>query len=179
MRLKQRVKSMKLKGLLFLFALLSAIIAEAQQIDYSVHSNIIYHFTKYIEWPDNKKSGDFIIGVIGETPLIDDLQNLAKTKTANGHKIIIKEFSANQISYNCNILFISEEESGCLKKVVAATAGSSILILTESKGLASKGSCINFIIVDGKLNLEINKNTIESQGLKIASELLSLGKIVS
>jgi hypothetical protein len=28
-----------------------------QETDYAVHANIIYHFTKYIDWPDNKKSG--------------------------------------------------------------------------------------------------------------------------
>jgi hypothetical protein len=179
MTFKKRVSSKSLKRFLFVAAFLFTGTAKAQSIDYAIHSNIIYHFTKYVEWPDNKKSGDFIIGIIGDTPLIDELNSLAQSKTANGHKIIVKTFSANQSTFNCNILFISEEESNCLKKVVAATAGSSILILTESKGLASKGSCINFIIVDGKLKLEINKNTIESQGLKIASELLSLGKIVS
>jgi hypothetical protein len=180
MRFKQKISSEKLRGLLIAAAFLFATTTlRAQEVDYSIHANIIYHFTKYIEWPDNKKSGEFIIGVICEIPLIDDLQELARTKTANGHKIIIKTFSASQSSYNCNILFIGEDENNCLKKVSALTAESSVLILTETKGSALRGSCINFSIAEGKLKLEINKNVIENRGLKIASELLSLGKIVS
>ena len=35
-------------------------IAYAQSVNYSVHANIIYHFTKYINWPEDRKSGDFI-----------------------------------------------------------------------------------------------------------------------
>ena len=46
--------------------------SQAQQAtDYAIHANIIYRFTKYIDWPDSKKSGDFIIGIIGESPLYD------------------------------------------------------------------------------------------------------------
>ena len=36
--------------------------ASAQSaIDYKVHANVIYRFTKYIEWPEDKQEGDFII----------------------------------------------------------------------------------------------------------------------
>jgi len=33
---------------------------------FTVHANITYHFTKYIDWPPAKKTDDFISGVKGE-----------------------------------------------------------------------------------------------------------------
>jgi hypothetical protein len=153
--------------------------SQAQQsMDYAVQANIIYRFTKYIEWPESKRTGDFIIGIVGDSPLTDQLQNFIANKTAGSRKIVIKKFSSSAEIFNCHILFISEDESDNLKKIATRTAGSPILVVSESDGLALKGACINFIIVSDHLKLEINKNNIEQRNLNIASELLQLGKLV-
>lgn len=163
---------------LFLVSLFQSFSVEAQQeTNYAVHANIIYHFTKYIDWPPSMKSGDFIIGVTGETPLYDELQKAIANKMAGNQKIIVNKISTNG-SFNCHILFISEDENSSIKKIAARTAGAPVLLVSESEGFAQKGSCINFIIVSDHLKLEINKNNIVQRGLSIASELLQLGKIV-
>jgi len=143
-----------------------------------VHANIIYHFTKYIDWPEAKRSGDFIIGVTGDCPLYGELIKTVASKTVNGRKIVIKKINASAASFNCHILFICEDESSEIKKIAARTAETAVLLVSESEGSALKGSCINFTIVSDHLKLEINKNNIEQRGMKVASELLQLGKIV-
>ena len=160
-------------------SLLSPLRNRAQhEADYTLQANIIYRFTKYIDWPANKKSGDFIIGIVGDSPLYDDLKTISASKTVGTQKITVVRIPSSASSYNCHILFISEEERGSLKKITLLTAGAPILILTESNGLARKGSCINFIMVDDRLKLEINKGNIEQRNLGIASELLELGIII-
>jgi YfiR/HmsC-like len=168
------------KVLVFLIPVVLAIThARAQQAtNYAIHANIIYHFTKYINWPDSKKSGYFIIGIVGDSPLYDELKSFTSNKTVAGQKIVIRKFSSSADSYYCHILFIAEDERGSLKKIVDNTSGASILLVTESYGLARKGSCINFTIVNDRLKLEINKNNIEQRELSIATELLSLGTVV-
>lgn len=146
--------------------------------DYTLQANIIYRFTKYIDWPDNKKSGDFIIGIVGESPLYEALKRLSANKTVGNQKIVIVKIPPSAGAFNCHILFISDEESSSVKKIAAATAGVPTLIVSESNGLARKGACINFITVDDRLKLEINKNNIEQRNLRIASELLELGIII-
>jgi YfiR/HmsC-like len=165
--------------LVIIFLLLTKHRALAQQEgDYAVHANIIYHFTKYIDWPEYKKMGDFIIGVVGAAALYDKLKKNITGKTVGTQKIVVKQFSASAVIFNCHILFISDDESGSMKKIVSRTAGTSVLLVSESAGLAQKGGCINFIIVSDHLKLEINRNNIEGRGLSIASELLKLGKLV-
>lgn len=146
--------------------------------DYTLQANIIYRITKYIDWPDNKKSGDFIIGVVGESPLYEVLKRLSDSKTVGNQKMVVVRISPSAGSWNCHILFISDEESSSMKKIAAATTGAPVLIVSESNGLAHKGSCINFITVDDRLKLEINKTNIEQRNLRIASELLELGIII-
>ncbi|HYF29601.1 MAG TPA: YfiR family protein [Chitinophagaceae bacterium] len=152
--------------------------AAQQDVNYSIHANIIYHFTKYIDWPEDRKSGNFIIGVIGDTPLFEELQASLANKKAGYQSIVIRKFSASAASYNCHILFISDEESRSLKKILAAIKGMPVLLVSETERFAQKGACINFAIVHEKLKLEINKNNIEQRDLSIASELLSLGILV-
>jgi hypothetical protein len=149
-----------------------------RETDYRIQANIIYRFTKYIDWPANKKTGDFIIGIVGDSPLYDELKSLSSNKTVGNQKIVIVRMSPTAGVYNCQILFITDEEGSSLKRIAAVTAETAILIISESDGLAHKGSCINFITVDERLKLEINKGNIEQRNLKIASELLELGTIV-
>ena len=148
------------------------------QNTYAIHANIIYRFTKYINWPDDKKSGEFIIGVVGDTPLYDELKNFTVNKSAAGQPIVVKKFSSSAAAYNCHILFVSDEESGSVKRIAACTAGTPTLLVSETEGVIRKGSCINFVVVDDHLKLEISKVNIEKRGLEIATELLSLGIIV-
>ena len=71
----------KIKGLVFIFLLFSVSSVHAQQEkNYAVYANIIYRFTKYIDWPAEKKSGDFIIGVVGDTPLMEELKKVLLIK---------------------------------------------------------------------------------------------------
>jgi hypothetical protein len=169
-----------LYNLLFTCFLLttSVLAAQAQEIDYAVHANIIYRFTKYIDWPENKKNGDFIIGLVGESPLHEYLKTFVVNKTVGNQKIIIKTYSSTAVTFDCQILFVSEDESSGFKKIVARTAGAPVLLVSEEEGLAYKGSCINFVVAEDRLKLEINKTNIEQRHLNIATELLGLGKIL-
>lgn len=160
-------------GVLFLLSF-SGLRAQ-DELDYSVHANIIYHFTKYVNWPDAKSNADFVIGIVGETPLTGELKKAVAGKKVLGQNIIIKKFSSSASAFNCHILFISDAVASSFKKLVSTTADDPVLIVSENRGFASKGSCINFIIVNDKLKLEINKNNIQQRGLQIASELLQLG----
>ena len=120
-----------------------------------------------------------MIGIVGDSPLYEELRTLTLNKLVGDRKIVIKKFANNTAFYNCSILFISIEESRNLKRIALQTNDMPILLITEDTGLAKKGSCINFIIVDDHLRLEINKNNILSRNLNIASELLKLATIIN
>lgn len=167
------------KAILIVTILLFSHLYEAwAQNAYAVHANIIYHFTKYINWPDERKTGEFVIGVVGDTPLYDELKNFTSKRSAAGQPIIVKKFSTSASLFNCHILFVADESSSNIKRIAATTASTPTLLVTESEGLSRKGACINFVLVDDRLKLEINKTNIESRSLDIASELLNLGIIV-
>jgi hypothetical protein len=100
-----------LAGLTSLLLLTASKVQAQQGTDYAIHANIIYRFTKYINWPEDKKSGDFVIGIIGDSPLYNELQRFLVNKTAGNQKIVVKKMSPGAPAYNCHILFICEDES--------------------------------------------------------------------
>jgi hypothetical protein len=176
------IKSIDILRLFCLTCILLISISKVQaqhETDYTIQATIIYRFTKYIDWPANKKSGDFIIGIVGDSPLYDDLKSFIGNKTVGSQKIVVTKMTNSKNYDNCHILFISEEESGNLKKIAELTSGAPVLLITEYNGLAHKGSCVNFITINDRLKLEINKSNADERNLHIASELLELAIIIT
>jgi hypothetical protein len=176
--IKKRPLKWLYKAIVILSFLSFSLFEAWAQNAYAVHANIIYHFTKYINWPDDMKTGEFVIGVVGDTPLYEELKSFTSKRSAAGQPILVKKIAANASIYNCHILFVADDASGSIKRIAASTAETPTLLVTESEGFSRKGACINFVLVDDHLKLEINKNNIERRSLDIASELLNLGIIV-
>jgi len=138
-------------------------------------ASYIYNFTKYINWPDKYKEGNFVIGVLGTSTFYNDLTALLSTKTVGSQKFEIKSFtSAESVTGICHILFVPVENSSMLPDVLKKMKGKSTLIVTEKPGLAKQGSAINFVVENNKQKFELNKSNIEKYSLKVSSTLTSL-----
>lgn len=163
---------MKKPFLLILFLiLLKANFAMAQ--DEKFKALFLYNYAKGIEWPN--VSGDFVIGVLGTSPIIDELDIIAQKKKVGTQTIIIKKFSSLTGAEDCNIFYLPANKSANLSSLIDKVKGKGTLIVTDSPGSIKKGSCINFFVANDKLSYEISKNNIEKQGLKVTTNLLSLG----
>lgn len=138
----------------------------------------IYNFSKYIQWPAEVTSGNFEIGIVGETPLFTELKKMAETRKVGSQPIEVKQYKSVSEVQNDHIVFVTMGSSNQLDKVVQKANSSPTLVITEKAGLSSQGSCINFLFESGKLIFEISKSNIESHSLKVSSQLLSLGKQV-
>ncbi len=152
----------------------------AQGLDYKAQSLYLYQFSRFIYWPKGKMESDFVIGVYGSSPIIEELKLMASLKkTGNGMKIIVKNISEIQDSMDLHILYVSASKSREIKNIVGVMDDLSILIVAERGGLAKKGACINFIILENDtLRFEVNQSAMKKRNLEIADELLKLGFIV-
>ena len=161
--------------LLVLCCLCSAGIS--QDSDYKIQSVFIVRFAKYIEWPQSAKSGDFQIGVFGSGEAEKAIESTVQGKTIGNQKITVRHFNSVSEITPCNILFVTFAKTSNYYAANARLQGKSALIITEKEGMAQKGSDINLVYTDGKMNFEINKAATEKAGLKIPANLLSLAKI--
>jgi hypothetical protein len=163
-----------MRRLLLLFALAVAV-PQAKAQDYKRHPVYIYSFTKYIVWPDAYKEGDFQIVVLGDSPIIKELDVMANAKkTPDNRTIHVSKIESPSEIKKCHVLFVPVGKSKLLADVIAKVGTQSILIITEEEGLGAKGANINFVVKEGKLVFELNQNTMTKQNLKAATELSRL-----
>jgi hypothetical protein len=146
--------------------------------EYNLKAAFIFNFTKYIEWKATAGEGEFIIGIMGASPITTPLGEIVKTEMVDGKKISLKQFtSSSDISF-CNILFISRNTSASLADILAKTTDKGTLIVSEQDGYAKEGTAINFVIINRKLKFQANVNAISAAGLTASSQLLKLAIIV-
>lgn len=131
----------------------------------------IYNFSRLIEWPQNYKSGPFVIGVLGDSPVYDQLEGFTKGKQVGSQPIQVKKFnSAAEISI-CHILFIPFSETKNLPSVTPKLSGKSTLVITEKSGGIEGGAGINFVVVGDKLKFELSPANVSSKSIKLSSKL--------
>ncbi len=169
-----------MKRLLLILFFISGIATLSHAQKEKFQSLFIYNFTKYIKWPDSYHSDRFVIGVIGNSNIVESLRTMAtsKQKTGTGATIEIKEYSSINEIGDCNILFVGSDAVNSLGEIDSRTSAKPILIITDSPGLADKGSVINFVDSQGKIQFELNQSNASARGLVVSGSLSSLAILI-
>lgn len=156
--------------------MLFAISGKAQ--NYKMQSAYIYGFTRYVIWPDDHNQGDFEIVVLGDSPILEQLNDLAAKKKVGDRPIKITRISSPSEIKKCNILYLPANQSGQFSAVLGKITTQPTLLITEEAGLGEKGSDINFIMKDDKLVFELNQVAASKHSLKISNALLALAILI-
>ncbi len=134
----------------------------------------VYNFTRYFDWPEQKRTGNFIIHVIGKNDnLISELKQLASKKKVGNQDIEIKNTSAFENS-GAHIYYVIGESTKITSDVASKTKGKGHLVIGESPGSCKQGASINFITIDSKLKFEYSKNNAVKAGLKTNDDFKAL-----
>jgi hypothetical protein len=153
--------------------LLFPYLSEAQG-QYDIYAGFMFHFGKFVQWPSELQSGDFVIGLVGDCPIKNRLDNFAATKNINGRKIVIRTVASTTDLKGCNILFIPKNENAKLATYASGAKTYNILLVTESEGNITKGAVFNFIEKEGKVRFEFNQSEADSHVLKVSADLVKL-----
>ena len=158
----------------FLFTLSTQVKAQVPKLQ----SVFIYNFTKYIDWPAEYKTGNFVVGVLGDATITRELQKMARTKKAGTQTIEIKTFKTVADVSKCHILFIPSSKSSFISQIAKKVGAKSTLIIGEKEGLTRNGAAINFVLKDNKQKFELSKKNAAKHKLKVSSSLEKLAIIV-
>jgi hypothetical protein len=145
---------------------------------HEVYSMMVYNFTKYVQWPDHDASGEFVIGVIGNSDVYNTLNSWYGGKPRGSKTYVIKKFSSVSDVTECHVLFLDKGKSSEFEAVNMKVKGKGTLVITDKNGLGEKGSSINFKTVDNKLKFELNQKAIETSNLKVSGALSSMAILI-
>jgi hypothetical protein len=150
--------------------------------EYQIKAVFLYNFSQFVEWPEKAfthADAPLIIGVLGENPFANYLEETVKGEKVNGHPLEVKHFQTiGQVS-ECHILFIHMNEKDEVKKVLAVLGERNILTVSELANFAKQGGIVRFFTEDNRTRIRINLDAAKKAELTISSKLLKVADVVN
>ena len=168
----------KIKTLLMAAALITVNAMAQERPMHEVYSMMVFNFTKYVQWPDHTATGEFVIGVVGNSDVFNTLNTWYGGKPRGSKTYVIKKFSNASEVTDCHVVFIDKSRSGEFESINGKVKGKGTLIITDKNGLGEKGSGINFKTIDNKLKFELNQKALEASNLKVSGALSSMAILI-
>jgi hypothetical protein len=137
----------------------------------------ILKMTALVRHPAERSSGDYIIGVVGSPDIAAQLERSLSSKKVGEQTIKVRLFDDISGLTSCHIIFLPDQYSKKLQRVLEAVRGKPVLVITKGTGMARDGSHIS-ILATGEKKFEINKRAAEAVGLRLQDDLLRLATIV-
>jgi len=138
----------------------------------------IYNFIEYVKWPESKREGPLIIGILGESDVAPYLHRIIAKRKDNKRPLVVEVHAPEDDLSACHVLFVPTAFDKELKKLHKELVAAHVMLVGEAEDAAKRGASISFKLVKGKLKFEINPKNLAAAELHMSSHLLRLGLIV-
>lgn len=145
--------------------------------EHRVKAVFLYNFAQFVEWPDSAFTGPkepLVVGILGDDPFQDFLDDVVKGESVKGHPIVVKRFKRLEDIKECHVLFIGANEAARLDGQVGELKARRILTVGESQDFIDHGGMVCFVNEGGKVRLKINLGAVQGADLNVSSKLLRL-----
>jgi hypothetical protein len=133
-----------------------------------------------IDWPDDEKTGNFVISVMGGNSLYQELVENYNNKQIGSQQIEIRKLSKTLNISDCHVLYVSAEHLDLLPEIAKKFENDPILIVSDGTKALLLGAIISFISdkEQSRWLFELNESDAERRELYIGTTLKSLARKV-
>ncbi len=153
-------------------------IAAAQQghpTEPQVKAAYLYNFGKFVRWPaDSPSPNSREICVLGKDPFGAVLDSTVAGESMDGRPITVRRLANLPDASSCSILFVSMSEENRLNAILAAVRRLGTLTVSDIPHFAERGGAIGFVVQQGRIRFEVNRDAAEQSHLVLSSELLKV-----
>ncbi|MEM9341023.1 MAG: YfiR family protein [Bacteroidota bacterium] len=130
----------------------------------------MFKFLQNMEWPETKVGDAYRIEVFGSRELVNEMKKVIVDRRVNGKAIEVSEYTRSELD-NVNILYIAKSKESSFYELNEQAISKSVVVITESSGLARKGASINFIKDNNRLKFELNEKSFSRAHILVSSEI--------
>jgi len=143
--------------------------------EYHLKAAFLRYVAKFVTWPENAIPETAInICVLGEIPAFSGLNSI-NGKLVNDRSIVIRTIPRLDVAKgNCQILYLAKDQYPNTKAVLDYTDKLPILTFGDDEGFAIEGGGMNFYVVNNRMAIMINQETVANSNLKIHPRMLRL-----
>jgi hypothetical protein len=153
----------------------------ASSAEYRVKAVFLFNFVQFVEWPAEAfttSTAPIEICVLGADPFGEALDQTVEGESIHNRSLVVRRLSRTSGLGACHLLFVSRSEQERLTEVLRALEPSTgVLTVSDIDGFVGRGGTIGFFIDRQRVRFEISPTHAHDRGLKVSSQLLSLGRI--
>lgn len=153
--------------------------AQTKTKEYQVKAVFLYNFTQFVDWPATAfKSPEepFIIGIMGDDPFGNYLDETVEGEYIGKHPILIKRCGDLRSAMSCHMLYIGSTDREWMRTILNSVSDKNILTVSDDPSFNKLGGIIRFYTEENKIRLQINLQRSKDAQLSISSKLLSVAK---
>lgn len=146
-----------------------------------VKAAFVFNFIKFVEWPEgsfDNSTASLNVCVWGNEADAASMMGLDQ-KTAKQRTLKVVAVSGTGDLARCHVLFLTRRSRGSFKNILRSIADKKILSVSDIAGFAPNGGQIGLFKADDQMRFAINVEATQRSGLRMSSQLLKFGKIVS
>ena len=102
------MKHIKLTGLFLILAFQG--MAQQERPIHEMHAMMLYNFIKYIQWPNESESGEFVVGVMVEDDVFGTLKSWYDGKPKGTKKYVIKKLTSAAEAADCAVVYLGKSK---------------------------------------------------------------------
>lgn len=144
--------------------------------EYELKAAFIYNFAKFTEWPE-EGSAVFRFCVAGRDPFGEALDKLAERAVRN-HPIAVFRGVEPDEAAECELLFLHGNDAPHRAAALKHAAGHPVLTVGDAPGFVDGGGMIELMMVENRVQFEVNLLAVKSAKLMISAQLLRLARRV-
>jgi hypothetical protein len=155
--------------------------ARAQSKEYQLKAAFLYNFIQFVDWPPSafpSPDAPLRIGILGDDPFGAALDGVVQNESVDNHPLAVVRSNNIADLQDCQLIFVSQSEGGHLGQILSSIDSRPVLTVSDIDHFAQAGGDIGFFLSGGKVRFAINPGSARQSGLRISSQLLTLGRIV-
>lgn len=157
----------------------TAVRAADRSLEYAVKATFLYKFAGFVEWPAGSfehASSPFNLCIAGTDPFGGRIiEDAVRKQRVGRHPVVLRRLARVEPGSNCHAMFVSGSGTA---EALTAVSGTPVLTVTDSSFDAMQG-IIHFVIVNDRVNFEIDNVAATKSRLVISSKLLALAHRVN
>ena len=164
-----------------LLAEVSPVHAEEPARAYQIKALFLFNFVQFVDWPEQAfatPDAPIRIGILGENPFVGALTSTVQNETIRGRPIEVKHAMRAQDLLDCQLIFVARSERTRVSGIIGTCTGKPILTVGDMPDFARRGGIVSFYLEGQKVRFEINRAAAQNAHLKLASQLVSVARIV-
>ncbi len=154
-----------------------AVWAQAGVMERQVKAAYLFKFASFVEWPEasfSQAGTPLTIGVAGNDPLAEQLEQVVSGRSINGHAVVVRRLKRGDKLAGVHILFLGGSDRAAIADLLEAARNGSVLTVSDTPETFALGSMVNFVINDEKVRFEVALRNVNAQHLRISARMLSV-----